>query len=66
MFDHNETLEQARQRNISDALREDIGQQYPKIRGDLVDAHPVQFQRGLLTSAESHPFKCFHAIGIAP
>ena len=26
MFDHNETLEQARQRNISDALREDIGQ----------------------------------------
>ena len=25
MFDHNETLEQARQRNISDALTEDIG-----------------------------------------
>src|SRR6059036_331717 len=26
MFDHTETLEQARQLNISDALREDIGQ----------------------------------------
>jgi len=26
MFDHNETLEEARQRNIRDALREDIGQ----------------------------------------
>ena len=25
MFDHNETLEQARQRNITDALTEDIG-----------------------------------------
>ena len=25
MFDHNETLEQARQRNIADALMEDIG-----------------------------------------
>ena len=25
MFDHNETLEQARQRNITDALKEDIG-----------------------------------------
>jgi nicotinate-nucleotide pyrophosphorylase (carboxylating) len=42
MFDYNETLEQARQRNITDALMEDIGKR--DWTAQLVASKPVHAQ----------------------